>query len=53
MATKDMKRCSASLITREKQIKTTVEISSQPVRETVIKRQETASTSEDMEKRES
>ena len=38
MVSRHMKRRSTSLITREKQIKTTIEISPQPVRVAVIKK---------------
>ena len=52
MANKHMKRCSASLIIREMQIKTTVRYHLTPVRMAIIKSLQTVNAGEGVEKRE-
>ena len=52
MANKHMKRCSASLITRELQIKTTVRYHFMPVRMAAIQKSTAINAGEGVEKRE-
>ena len=52
MVNKHMKRCSASLIIREMQIKTTVRYHLTPVRMAIIKSLQTVNAGEGVEKRE-
>ena len=50
MAEKDLKRCSASLVFREMQIKTTLRFYLTPLRMAKIKTQEIAGSGKDVEK---
>ena len=53
MANRHMKRCSASLIIREMQIKTTIRYPLKSVRNSMIKGQAITNSGKDVEKRES